>query len=57
MKQTHEFFLTQVAKSKGGDKYEADIGAEKPWVVYVPQKYSRQNVEVAQSFTLTIEID
>lgn len=38
------FELTRPATGKGGDRYEANIMiGEKPWVIYVPQRISRNN--------------
>ena len=38
------FKLTKVAKTTGGDRYEADFpGQPKPMAIYFPQSFSRVN--------------
>ena len=51
------FELTRPAKRFGGDRYEADIGDNKPWVLYIPQSGSRSGKGeiIADAFEITFE--
>lgn len=51
---TLSFKLTQVARSKGGDRYEAVIPNERPMVIYIPQLFSRASGKVAQTLDITL---
>ena len=55
MKETFIFALTRPAKSLGGDRYEAEIGEPKPWVLYVPQRWSRLDSKPVAALKVTIE--
>lgn len=36
--------LTRPAKKSGGDRYEADMeGQDKPFVIYLPQSFTRKS--------------
>ena len=51
------FELTRPARKFGGDRYEADIGDPKPWVLYIPQSVSRDpsGQVIADAFEITFE--
>lgn len=50
------FELTRKAKSKGGDRYEADVPNESnPLVVYFPQSMTRVAGELVPGFKVTVE--
>lgn len=61
MKQTLTFNLTRLAQKMGGDRYEAEVGELKPMVIYIPQKFSRQQKNedgtglVAKSIKIILE--
>ena len=58
------FKLTRPARSKGGDRYEADLkGEDKPIVFYFPQKISRASKDglgyldvPANTIAVTVEV-
>jgi hypothetical protein len=41
LKQAYTFVLVRKARSKGGDKYLADVGEDRPATFYLPQSISR----------------
>lgn len=52
-----KFHLTRPARKAGGDRYEAELeGEQKPMVIYLPQKISRQEGEVAKEVDVTFDV-
>ena len=48
------FKLTRPARSKGGDRYEAELKDEnRPWVIYIPQIISRYEGKIIEEFEIT----
>ena len=51
-----KFNLTRAAKKSGGDRYEAEIGEDKPMVIYIPQKLGRKDGIPASQIVITLDL-
>jgi len=55
VRNTFDFTLLNPAKNMGGDKYETRFDG-KDWIVYFPQKISRQSGRPAHDITMVLHV-